>query len=68
MGGQEQRGNLGYLGIEFQYRLINSFFHDKDFFGDLNSIIDQNMFTDAHLRFIVAIIKEYYAKYGYMIS
>lgn len=68
MGGLEQRGNLGYLGIEFQYRLINSFFHDKDFFGDLNTIIDQNMFTDAHLRFIVAIIKEYYAKYGYMIS
>ena len=63
-----QRTNLGYLGIEFQYRLINSFFHDKDFFGDLNTIIDQNMFTDAHLRFIVALIKEYYAKYGYMIS
>ena len=57
------KNTLGYLGIEFQYRLIASFFKDQGFFCDLNSIIDQNMFTDQYLRSIVSIIKEYYAKY-----
>ena len=63
-----KRGNLGYLGIEFQYRLISAFFNEPGFFGDLNSIIDQNMFTDTHLRCIVTIIKEYYNTYGYMLT
>lgn len=63
-----KRGDLGYLGLEFQYRLISSFFVEPGFFGDLNSIIDQNMFTDSHLRGIVATIKDYYHKYGSMIS
>ena len=52
-----KRGDLGYLGLEFQYRLISSFFVEPGFFSDLNSIIDQNMFTDSHLRGIVATIK-----------
>jgi len=66
MGNIKENGksNLGYLGIEFQYRLINAFFVEQGFFSDLNSIIDQNMFTDAYLRGIVMIIKEYYKKYG----
>ena len=63
-----KRGDLGYLGLEFQYRLISAFFVEPGFFGDLNSIIDQNMFTDSHLRGIVATIKDYYHKYGSMIS
>ena len=63
-----KRGDLGYLGLEFQYRLISSFFVEPGFFSDLNSIIDQNMFTDSHLRGIVATIKDYYRKYGSMIS
>lgn len=57
------KNNLGYLGVEFQYRLIASFFKDQGFFCDLNSIIDQNMFTEQYLRAIVSIIKEYYTKY-----
>ena len=68
MGEILKKTNLGYLGIEFQYRLISSFFVEPGFFSDLNSIIDQNMFTDSHLRGIVATIKEYYHKYGSMIS
>ena len=63
-----KRGDLGYLGLEFQYRLISSFFVEPGFFSDLNSIIDQNMFTDSHLRGIVATMKDYYRKYGSMIS
>lgn len=58
------RGNLGFLGIQFQYQLISTFFIDQGFFTDLHSIIDQNMFTDVYLRGIVTIIKDYYNKYG----
>lgn len=58
------RNNLGFLGIDFQYRLISTFFIEQNFFSDLNSIIDQNMFTDVYLRGIVTIIKDYYNKYG----
>ena len=63
-----QKGNLGYLGIEFQYRLISSFFIEPGFFSDLNGIIDQNMFTDSHLKGIVTVMKDYYAKYGSVMS
>lgn len=58
------KNNLGFLGVDFQYRLISTFFIDQGFFTDLNTIIDQNMFTDVYLRGIVTIIKDYYNKYG----
>lgn len=58
------KNELGYLGVDFQYRLINAFFEDPDFFSDLYSVIDQNVFTDAHLKTIVGVLKEYYAKYN----
>jgi RecA/RadA recombinase len=63
-GSTLNRSNLGYLGVDFQYRLISAFFIEPSFFTDLNMIIDQNMFTDKYLRGIVGSIKEYYKKYG----
>lgn len=65
---KESRNNLGYLGVEFQYRLVNAFFTQQGFFADLNNIIDQNMFTEQYLRGIVAIMKEYFGKYNSMPS
>ena len=58
------KNNLGYLGVDFQYKLISAFISDGDFFRDLASIIDQNMFTETYLRTIVGIIKEYFNKYN----
>ena len=58
-----KKNTLGYLGIEFQYRLISAFFTNPKFFKDLYSIIDQNMFTEIYLKVIVGIMKDYYAKY-----
>lgn len=57
------KNDLGYLGPEFQYRLIRSFIDEPSFFKDLNGIIDQNMFTEPYLRVIVGVMKEYYKKY-----
>ena len=61
---QRNRENLGYLGEDFQYKLVHEFMDNHVFFEDLNSIIDQNMFTDPNLKTIVGIMKNYYEKYG----
>ena len=61
--GKVVKNNLGYLGVDFQYRLISSFFENTGFFKDMQSIIDQNMFTEPYLRSVVGVMKEYYAKY-----
>ena len=60
---QRNRENLGYLGEEFQYKLVNEFIGNHTFFEDLNGIIDQNMFTDPNLKTIVGVMKNYHEKY-----
>jgi ABC-type dipeptide/oligopeptide/nickel transport system ATPase subunit len=57
------RGNLGYLGIEFQYRLASHFINDKKYFTDVCDIIDNNMFTDQNLKRFVGSLMEYYKQY-----
>lgn len=57
-----ERQNLGYLGEDFQYKLIHTFMEDKDFFKDLNVIVDQNMFTNPMLKVFVGVMKEYYER------
>jgi len=61
---QRNRENLGYLGEDFQYKLVHEFMDNHTFFEDLNPIIDQNMFTDPNLKTIVGVMKNYYEKYG----
>lgn len=56
------RKDLGYLGEDFQYKLVHTFMEDKEFFKDLNNIVDQNMFTDAALKTYVGLMKEYYER------
>lgn len=52
--------DFGYLGEDFQYRLVHEFETDFDFFKDLSPIINQNMFTDPDLRTYVGIMKDRY--------
>lgn len=56
--------NLGYLGSTYQEMLVKYFIETPKFFITLVSIIDQNMFTDEHLRRIVGMMKDRYAKNG----
>lgn len=56
--------NLGYLGTDYQYKLVSSFVNDPSFFTDLISVIDQNMFTEQQLKKVVGIMKNYYDKHG----
>lgn len=55
--------NLGYLGEDFQFKLVHAFMEDKEFFKDMSSIVDQNMFTNPTLRTYVGVMKEYYEEW-----
>ena len=56
------KSNLGYLGEEFQMKLVKCFFEDKKFFVKIEHIVDQNMFTNEYLRRIVGFLKDRYQK------
>lgn len=62
MSKETDKTNLGYLGEDFQYKLVHVFFADKEFFKDLYEITDQNMFTNPFLKEFVGMMKEYYEK------
>lgn len=59
---QVNRGNLGFLGEPFQYRLAHEFMESHTFFEDLSGIVDQNMFTDPNLKVFVGMLKNYYER------
>jgi hypothetical protein len=61
--GKIDRSNLGFLGDEFQYKLIKTFMDEPKFFKDIYLIVDQNMFTDPYLKDYVGVMKEYYNKH-----
>lgn len=58
-----QNRDLGYLGSDFQYKLVKAFIENPKFFVNINNIVDQNMFTDRNLRIFVGTLKEYYEKH-----
>jgi hypothetical protein len=68
VGKQLDKSNLGYLDLEFQYKLVKIFVEEPRFFEDIASIVDQNAFTDALLRTFVGTIKDYYKNENVMPS
>lgn len=63
MAEKTDKTSLGYLGEDFQYKLVHAFLEDKEFFKDLYEITDQNMFTNPNLKTCVGIMKEYFEKH-----
>lgn len=61
--GKINKNTLGYLGANFQYKLVNAFVVSPNYFKDLYPIIDQNMFTESRLNIVVGVMKEYFAKH-----
>ena len=57
-----QTNKIGFLGEDFQYKLVHHFIEDKEFFKDLCDIIDQNLFTDPNLKTLVGVMREIYKK------
>lgn len=58
---QKNISDLGYLGNEYQLRLVKCFIEHGSFFKNIQHIVDQNMFTDEHLRRIVGFMKDRYS-------
>lgn len=56
------KNNLKFLGEEYQEKLVKTFIEDPKFFEKMESIVDQNMFTEAPLKNIVRIMKNYFAE------
>ena len=62
MGKQLDKNNLGYLGLDFQYKLAKIFVEDSKFFEDVAPIVDQNAFNDSLLRTFIGTLKDYYMR------
>jgi len=52
------KNSLGYLGVDYQYRLMSQILNDNVFGNKIIDIIDSNYFEDPSLRVIAAAIKE----------
>jgi replicative DNA helicase len=57
------KDNLGYLGLDFQYRLILQILTDRKFAQSILEIINPNYFEDSYMRIIVATIKDAHEKH-----
>ena len=57
---RNDRSTLGYLGADFQLKLVKCFFEDQKYFSSIQDIVDQNMFSNEHLRRIVGFMKDRY--------
>jgi len=57
---RNDRSTLGYLGADFQLKLVKCFFEDQKYFANIQEIVDQNMFSNEHLRRIVGFMKDRY--------
>jgi replicative DNA helicase len=51
------KNNLGYLGAEYQLRLIAQILTDRKFGNSIIDIINPNYFEDEYLRIVVGTIK-----------
>ena len=62
MSKKEGEKDFGYLGPDYQKRLIAQFVLDYKFANNIMDIVDPNYFSDQYLRMIVAEIKESHEK------
>lgn len=55
---------LGYLGPDFQYKLVKCFMEEPGYFASIYSVIEQNAFTESLLKRYVGTLKDYYSERG----
>ena len=57
------KDNLGYLGIDFQYRLVLQILTNRKFGESILEIVNPNYFEDSYVRIIVGVLKDAYEKH-----
>ena len=58
------KNNFGYLGYNFQIKLINQLILDKNFTSSIVDVIEAKYFDNQYFKLIMQMIKEYYEKYS----
>lgn len=58
--GNSDKENFGYLGLDYQFRLIAQLLTDNKFANSIMDIVNPNYFEDEHLRVIASEIKDAY--------
>jgi len=53
-----EKNSLGYLGFDYQVRLVAQILTDRKFANSILDIVDPNYFEDPYLRIIAATIKD----------
>tara|TARA_R110000868_G_scaffold21019_8_gene87917 strand:- start:1590 stop:2999 length:1410 start_codon:yes stop_codon:yes gene_type:complete len=62
--GKNEKNNFGYLGVDYQYNLINQIIVDAKFGESVIDAIDHNYFETVDLKTIVVEIKNIKDNYG----
>ena len=57
------KDNLGFLGVDFQYKLIKVFVEEPGFFKELYPIVNQNVFSEPLMRTFVGTLKDYFKEW-----
>lgn len=61
MNNKINKNDFGVLGEEFQYKVVKRLIENREFFLDVIESLDTKVFTNAYLKRIADIIKEYFA-------
>lgn len=64
MSSKINKDNFGYLGVDFQLRLVAQLLVDNRFAESIVDIIDPNYFEDQALKLMVSTIKEAYQEHN----
>lgn len=64
MSSRINKDNFGYLGSDFQLRLVAQFLADSKFAESIVDIVDPNYFEDQALKLMVSTIKEAYQEHN----
>ena len=57
------KNNFGYLGYNFQIKLISQLILDKKFTTTIVDVLEAKYFDNQYFKLIMQMIKEYYEKY-----
>jgi len=58
------KNNFGYLGYNFQIKLLNQLIVDKKFASTIIDVIEARYFDNQYFKLIMQMIKEYHDKYN----